>query len=223
MRLGEEKEIAVWTEHEDKLVDQIVDSWNKIVVQAENQTIKFAVILNEMISTYPEETAKEIIKRVKEHPNIRSSMSVDRIYQGWRLVKNRPDLPKYILEYTPEQLAALPEDQKPILKKDGYVAVEHYFELYKRPHLIDEGLKTYMEMEAKKNQWTVAQLKKKIDEATLELKEPFEKVRLEKKNQIARAIVLLRMLDVEELKETIDFINKLISNRIEEVKQREKA
>jgi hypothetical protein len=202
-------EITKWTEHEDNLVSQIVSNWNVIVLNVENSTIKFGMVLTELLSSYPETTAKEIIRRVKLHPDLKPTISTDRIYQGWRLCKNRPELARMIAEYTPKKLLELPEKDRPILKRDGTVAVEHYLELYKRPGLIDEGMKIHLEEEAKKNKWTVQQLKDKINEVTVDLKEPQEKERIQKGELIRHIIMLLRTLDVAKLRGVKSFILEL--------------
>jgi hypothetical protein len=204
-------EITRWTKHEDELVEKIVDNWNIIVAQVENQTIKFAVVLNEFLSAYPESTAKEIINRVKNHPKIKMTISRDRIYQGWRLIKNRPDIAKCILEYTPEQLNELPPEKQPIRKKDGSVAVEHYFELYKRPGQIDEGMKVYLESEAKKNYWTVAELKEKIAEATAKVNQP-DNTKIEKGDLMRSITGLCRRLNNIQLRGVKSFIEELLKD-----------
>jgi hypothetical protein len=155
-----------WTPHEDALVEKIVDNWNNIVGEYENKLMKFAMYLDEILKTYPDQTAKAIIQKAKDHPKIKLTVSTDRIYQMWRLVKNRPDIPKYVLEMKPEERQAIPQSMQPILKKDGTVAIEQYLELYKRPQLIDETMKTHLEQESKEKGWTVKELKEKIVEVT---------------------------------------------------------
>jgi len=205
----EKAEVVKWSEHENELVDQIVVNWNSIVATYENSTIKFAVQLKELFKVYPEKTAKQIIDKVKDHPDLKPTISVDRIYQGWRLVENRPDIAKFVLEYTPKQLLELPREEQPILKRDGSVAVEHYFELYKRPGLIDESMKSHLEGEAKKNVWTVKQLKDRIRDITTDLSEPDQKTRAEKGQLIKEILGMLRTLPVEKIRGVKKFAEEI--------------
>lgn len=202
-------EIVKWTAHEDELVEKIVENWNKIVTTYENQTIKFGFILDKLLKTYPDKTAKEIIKKVKAHPNIRLTVSVDRIYQGWRFVKNRPQTAKYLLEYTPEQLDKLPIEEQPIRKKDGTAATEMYLELYKHAGQIDESMKAHLEMEAKKNIWTVKQLKDRIRDITSDLTEPDKKTREEKGQLIKEVTGILRVLTIEKIRGVKKFAEEI--------------
>jgi hypothetical protein len=193
--------IKAWTPHEDALVEKIVDNWNSIVGTYENSLLKFAMYLNEILTTYPEQTAKEIIAKAKMHPKIKLTVSTDRIYQMWRLVKNRPDIPRYVLEMKPEERQALPKEKQPILKKDGTVAIEQYLELYKRPQLVDEGMKTHLEQESKEKGWTVKEMKEKIMEVTASTETPaVGNAAIEKGQLIKEILGILKVLPVHKVR-----------------------
>ena len=163
--------------------------------------------MKEMLDAYDEATKIEIVRRVKSHPDRKPLISGDRIYQGWRLIENNPALADQILN--PEKVKLLPEPERPIMKKDGTVAVEHYFELYKRPGQIDETMKTQLETEAKTQGYTVKKLKERIQEVTMELKDPTQKIRIEKGKLISEIIRELKFLSVEKLRGVKSFIEEL--------------
>lgn len=196
-----------WDDHKQSVVDTIVDRWNAVCDTWANSTIRLCMEMKEMLDAYDDLTKLEIVRRVKSHPDRKPLISGDRIYQGWRLIENNPNLAQQILH--PEKIDALPEIDKPIMKRDGSVAVEHYFELYKRPGLIDETMKTQLETEAKTQGYTVKKLKERIREVSMELRSPDQKIRIEKDILISEIMCELRYLQIEYLRGVKNFIHEL--------------
>ena len=183
----------------DSIVKNIVARWNEIVRNLENTTIKLCLMVNDLLKDYPDGTVKEVLERVKKHPDIKRFVSIDRIWQGMRLVKARPELIRYHL-MEPDQRDTVVEDDKPYLKKDGEIFWEFYFEIEKHP--LPQNTRMMIEMEGKKEKWSFRDLKQKIQETKDEREHPmgFEARGKEKQELISKIISLCRTLPVENLR-----------------------
>ena len=197
-----EKDIVPKETEIDKIVEQIVDKWNNLVRNLENTTIRMCLMINEYIKKYPDKTVKEILRRVRQHPNIRRFVSIDRIWQGMRLIRKRPDLIEYYSKSEQEK-QGVPEEQKPYLKKDGEVFWEFYFELAKQP--LSDNTLLMLELDGKKNQWSFRQLRNKLSEIKGEYAEPlgFETKKQEKYELIKQILAICRELPIENLRDIL--------------------
>lgn len=200
-----------WTDREEQLVNDIVLKWNSMMGDFENNTLRFCKIIDEELKTYPDETKKEIIKRVKKHPDINMHLSADRIYQGLRFLREEKRVVKY-LEMPKEEREKVPDEDKPLLKRDGNVNVEFYFEL--RKYNIPEGIRGFMEAQAKSNNWSVQNL---IDEIRNYKDEKVDGFELTKKHQRHELLTIIngkvRELRLEELQEVLRLIEGKLNAR----------
>lgn len=185
------------TKDMDKVVEDIVLEWNGLVNDFQNTTIKLCLMIKEMIKDFPDESVKDILKKVREHPNIKQFVSIDRIWQGMRLINKRPDLITYHNK-TDEEKKAI--EDKPYIKKDGEIFWEFYFELAKQ-HLSDQAI-TMLEIEGKTDKWSFRQLRDKIQDAKEELSHPtgFEARKKEKYEVIRKIMAMIRHLPLENLR-----------------------
>jgi len=140
----DQKDKSLGKHEMEKIVNSIVDKWNEIIKGFENTTITLCLMVKDMLDEYPDATIKDIMREVKAHPQIKRFVSLDRIWQGMRLVKNKPELIEYHKK-TSEEKAKVPEEAKPYLKQDGEVFWEFYFELEKRP--LSSAVKVMLEQE----------------------------------------------------------------------------
>ena len=161
---------------EDLVVEEIVKDWNNMVNNVENSTISFCVRLNDKLKEYPQDSVRSILKKVNTHPDIKRTLSLDRIWQGLRLIKRRPDL----LYNGP-----IEEEDKPYLKKDGSIFWEFYFELYK--HNIPEDTRHYLEEKGKTESWSYRDLRNNIISA----KDKLDLSTVEDKNE--KRLLLIEM------------------------------
>jgi len=201
-------------EEKNKIVNDIVDKWNIVIGNFQNTTIQLCLMINDMIKDYPEETIKDLLKRVKQHPNIKKFVSIDRIWQGMRLVKQRQDLIQY--HHLPEQeKQKLPEEKKPYLKKDGEVFWEFYFELAKQP--ISQNRIITLEQMGKQEKWSFRDLREHIRMEKEEEASPlgYAAKRKEKAELIKIIIARCRELPVEQLRGVSNFCKELLQDRIE--------
>jgi hypothetical protein len=196
----------------DQVVDQIVQKWNGLVMVVQNTTIGLCLMIKEMTKEYPDATIKEVLQRVKQHPNVKRFVSVDRIWQGMRLIERRKELIDYE-RMTPEEKAKVPEENKPYLKPDGDIFWEYYFELAKHP--LNEGILVQIEQEGKEKKWSFRELKQKIYEVKEEISDPFRFVnkRLERDELMKSIMYRLRMLTVEEVRVVFDYVDKTLTAR----------
>lgn len=188
-------------DEETPVVEEIVEKWNMLVTNTENNTIKLCLMIKEILKNYPEDKIIDIIQRVKTHPHIKRFISIDRIYQGIRLINERNDLIEYH-QMTSDERQTLPEDKKPYTKVDGEVFWEFYFELHKQP--FSNGVVSMMEMEAKKEKWSYRDLKEKISDFKMELDHPigFEGFKKERNELFKSILNLMKSVNNEALKET---------------------
>lgn len=186
-------------ENEDVVVEQIVNKWNELVTVVQNTTIGLCLMIKGLTKDYPDDTVKDILKKVRSHPNIKKFVSIDRIWQGMRLINKRPDLIEY--NNMPEEKKQLiPDRDKPYLKKDGEIFWEFYFELAKQP--LSDGAITMLEVEGKDNKWSFRELREKIQECKDELSHPgaFENRKVEKQELIKKIAGICKALPVERLR-----------------------
>lgn len=171
-------------EHSDEIVDALVESWNKIVLEIENKTILFALQVNKLCEGYPDKTVTEIIEKVRDHPDLlQPAHSRDRIMQGIRLIREKPDL--------------LSKPELAYKKKDGSTFWEFYFQLYK--YQMDPGIRLQFEEDGKTKKWSVRKLKSELGKHFERIKTPYTKTRYEKRDSIREIIIMLRCLDVQDL------------------------
>jgi len=199
--MPEETEIVTVLSDSEKeyLVETIVKEWNDIVNTMQNTTIRLCLKIKEILKDHPQETVKDILRMVSEHPNIKKFVSIDRIWQGMRLVKNRPDLIDYV-ERTEEEREALDFKNKPYLKKDGEVFWEFYFELEKAP--IGDMRRQMLEVDGKENLWSFRELRRNIQDVKDELASPNGEIQARKRAKIEllkQTMAILRTLSVEKL------------------------
>ena len=176
------KDLAL-IEHQDEIVIALVKQWNSILLEIENKTILFALQVKKLCEGYPEQTVSEIIDKVRNHPDLlQEAHSKDRILQGIRLVRERPDL----------------LEGKGYKKKDGNTFWEFYFQLYK--YQMDPGIKLQFEEDGMENKWSVRKLKSELGKHFERIKTPHTKTRYEKRDLIKELIVMVRCLDITDLK-----------------------
>jgi len=205
-KIVEQKDKTIGQHEMDKIVDQIVDKWNEIITGFENTTISLCLMIKDMLKHCPDETIKEILQRVKTHPRIKRFVSIDRIYQGMKLVRKRQDLIEYHLK-KPEERAKIID--KPYLKSDGEIFWEFYFEIEKRP--LSDAVKTFMENEAKSEKWTYRTLRQKLSEYKDEMEHPgeFENRKFEKAELIKSVVIVCRNMNLENVKKVLDYARNL--------------
>lgn len=203
-----EKEKALQNKEAQKIADEIVVKWNKIVKNFQNTTIKLCLMIQNMLKDYPNETIKDILKRVRKHPDIKKFVSIGRIWQGMRLIRNRSDLIKYHTMDEDER-KELSKDDKPYLKDDGEIFWEFYFELAKQP-LSDQTL-TMLELEGKKEGWSYRELKQKISEVKQENLEPGAyEVKKKVKGELMKKINgICKELKVKQINKILNLCEKL--------------
>lgn len=193
------------SEKEIKLkVEEIVARWNNIIVDFQNTTIRLCLMVKDYLKDCPDATVKEILKRVRNHPNVKRFVAIDRIWQGLRLIRNRPDLIEYHLKEEGERVS-LPEDKKPYVKKDGEVFWEFYFELEKHP--LSTAMQSYLEQEGKRDKWSYRELKTKLMEVKDEMEAggAYELRRKEKYELIRKIAAVCKELRVEQLRGVFNF------------------
>ena len=198
-------ELIVDDKTEDEIVEEIVVNWNRMVTKVQNATIDLSLMVKKLTKDRPDETIKDIFKKVREHPNIKMFVSLDRIWQGLRLINKRPELIEYH-NLDEDQKNNLPEDRKPYLKKDGEVFWEFYFELAKQN--LNEGILVQIEQEGKREGWSFRTLRSKLQEIKDEITNPgaYVSERAEKSELIGKIMVSVRKLPVEELRGVYKYI-----------------
>lgn len=216
--LIEKREIS--GEEKKEAVEFIVSKWNEMVMGMQNTTISMCLMIKSRMKHYPNATIKEILAEVKSHPNIKRFVSIDRIWQGLRLVHNRPD----VIEYHQKNDNERKVSNKPYVKPDGEVFWEFYFELEKAP--FDPLRREMLEKEGKKEKWTFRQLRKKIQEVKDDRLAPTGRDiiarRKEKSSLLQQTNIILQTLPLEKLRDayklllalrkqdTSDLIGKII-------------
>lgn len=201
-----------------QIVEEIVDRWNDMVTTLQNTTIQLCMMIQDMLKDYPTESIKNILDEVKRHPRIKRFVSIDRIWQGMRLVKNRPEL----IEYTklpPEEQKEVSYKKRPYLKSDGTIFWEFYFELEKAP--LNPLERDMLEIEGKEQRWSYRDLRNKIQERKDELESPRGEIysrKQEKHDLIKSCAAMLRELAVEQLRDAKKLLEHLKKRQMEESK-----
>jgi len=183
----------------DEVVESIVSKWNELVTVVQNTTIGLCLMIKEMTKDYPDDTIKDVLIKVKQHPNIKRFVSIDRIWQGMRLINKRNDLIEY-MAMEPEAKQELSEEKKPYLKKDGEIFWEFYFELAKQP-MSDQTI-MMLELDGKNENWSFRQLREKIQEIKEETDQPlgYADNRREKGELLKKIIAISKVLPVDRLR-----------------------
>lgn len=184
------------TPEERKIADNIVNGWNSIVTNFENQTIKFVQIVNKYLNQRGHDSVTRIMRTVYSNPQMKRTVSVRRIWQGLRLVNKRPELLAY------HEQGQQPQG-KIYLKPGGEVNWEFYFELYR--YQLNDAEREDFEKKGVERGWSTQVLRKAIQaykkknqpiDADLKLKETF----------ISEIKHLLHALPEERLKNVKAFI-----------------
>jgi len=194
-----------------EVVEQIVDKWNSLVTTVQNTTIRLCLMIQDMIKDYPEATVKEVLQQVRSHPNIKRFVSIDRIWQGLRLIKRRPELIQYHHK-NEEDKEKTPEQEKPYLKKDGEIFWEFYFELAKQP--MSEGILVQIERQGKEEGWSFRDLRKKISEAKDEISDEPTNSKNEKYELIKQLIAVCRNLKVENVRGVLSLAKEFAKDNL---------
>jgi hypothetical protein len=192
-------DITVQSLNHSELVEKIVTEWNKHVDIVQNNTIKLCLGIKEILKGLDHNTVKEIMNEVKSHPNIKQFVSVDRIWQGMRLIDRRPELIEYVTK-PEEERQQIPETKKPYTKKDGEIFWEYYFELEKHGGL-NKLERDILEKTGIEEGWTSKKLREEIQVRKDELA---QKGDLYLKNQlkntaIAKCIALLKSMSFDKV------------------------
>lgn len=215
----ESKELVVLTEEQKKeVVQHIVHKWNDLVTGVENVTIQLCLMIQDIMKDYPKETIKDILDRVKQHPDIKRFVSIDRIWQGMRLVKHRPEIIEFAGK-APEEQKYTPLEKKPYLKKDGGIFWEFYFELEKAP--LPPLRREMLEIEGKKEKWSFRQLRQKIQEVKEDLSEPTLDINKKQKRAeyIREVCGVVRRLSLEKLVDAKKLLIALEKQNLEEIRE----
>jgi len=189
----------ILVESPDKVVELLIEYWNQIVLEIENKTILFALQVKKLCAGYPEKTVSEIIEKVRNHPDLlQPAHSKDRIMQGVRLVQERPDL--------------IDSPGDAYKKKDGSTFWEFYFILYKYRM---PGFHKELEQKGKANNWSVRKLKSEIGKLMEEKRVPHTKTRHEKHGLIRELVIMLRCLEVQDLKMLRSVIQEQFNKKLD--------
>jgi len=197
----------------NKVVEEIVIKWNGVVTNFQNATITLCLVVKDLLKDYPEQSVREILKKVKSHPNIKRLVSVDRIRQGLRLMKKRPELVEY--QMLPEDKRSSYSKAPPYVKKDGEIFWEFYLELAKHP--ISDGLMSTLEQKGIMNKWTYRELKQNISESLDELKDPlgYEIKKKEKYELIKSINSIMKEMTPDNLNKVLELCKEIQFKKIE--------
>lgn len=189
-----------------KLVEDIVEKWNILVENVQNLTIQLCLYIKEQMKNYDSASITEVMNEVKKHPKIKRFVSIDRIWQGMRLIERRPDVIQYMI--SPEDVKDQVDDEKkPILKKDGDVFIEAYFELEKSP--LPPLERDMLEYDAKENNWSYRELKNAIKQRIEEKKNPgkdWYKLQQAREKYISEIIAIVKSMPTEKLPNIINIL-----------------
>lgn len=197
----------------DKVVEEIVVKWNEMVVTIQNTTINLCSMIKDMLNKYPKDTIKDIVDKVKRHPEIKGFVSIERIWQGMRLIERKPQLLEFSKK-TEKERGEIEYKEKPYLKKDGEIFWEFYFEIQKSP--LNDLEKEMLEVEGKKELWSYRALKDKIQERRDELELPTLDIarRQEKKEMIRTVVGILKDMPLEKIRDAIRLLTALKKQKL---------
>jgi len=206
------------TKEINQVVNDIVIQWNNLVKNFQNTTIQLCLMVQDMLKDYPDESVKEILKKVKTHPNIKRFVSIDRIWQGLRLIKRRPELIEYN-SLAEEKKEELPIEKKPYIKKDGEIFWEFYFELEKQP--FSQGVTAQIEQQGKEEQWSFRQLRDHIQDTKEMMNHPgeFETRKKEKFENIKKINAIMRQLPIEKIRGILTLCQDFQKDNFEQKKE----
>ena len=204
-------------EHQEAVVEALVQEWNQIIEDYENKTIMFSIKVMELMKGYPDKTISEIIEKVRNHPKLlQPAHSKDRIMQGVRLIKERKDLIEW-KEKTIEEQKALPFIEKPYRKRDGKIFWEFYFQLYK--YDMDPGIRAQLEEDGKQDLWSVRKLKSEIGKIMEEKRDPNTARRFKKRDEIREIVIMLKCLEPQDLIMIKEVIKEQFNIKLEGYRQ----
>jgi hypothetical protein len=143
------------TEFEIHLVDAIANEWERIEKGYANASLLFCYRLKQTLDENPDLNAKDLGKRLMEHPKVKN-ISTQRLWDNLRMLKRFPDVVEWQL--FPEKRE---EVKEPILKKDGNLFEEFYRELSK--YSFDNTTLNYLETKGKEESWSFRDLKGEIN------------------------------------------------------------
>jgi hypothetical protein len=193
-------------EHQDEIIMDLVVQWNSIVGDYENQTIKWAMKVKDILAGYPDQTIKQVLEKIRQHPNLRSPMqSKDRIMQGLRLVRNETKIVEWIHK-TPEERKLVPESERPYTKDDPALSLQTEFYLLLNKWALDPGLKWELEQKAKSEKWSSRRLMREVQKLREEKAEPNTLRRMQKQSLIREIVFMMKDLQPEELRGIKTFI-----------------
>lgn len=202
------------------VVEDIVHKWNEMVIDLQNTTIRICLMIQETLKDFPEETIKDILNKVKTHPDIKQFVSIDRIWQGMRLVNRRPDIISFG-DKSDEEKNLMDFKKKPYLKKDGEIFWEFYFELEKAP--FNQLTKEMLELEGKKDLWSFRELRRQIQDKKDELSLPHLSLEAKQlKCELIKQISgMIRGFDLSKLRDAKKLLEALQKQNLEEKKVEE--
>jgi len=189
-----------------KLVEDIVEKWNILIENVQNLTIQLCLYIKEQMKNYDSVSITEVMTDVKKHPKIKRFVSIDRIWQGMRLIERRPDVIQYMLS-SEEDKEIIEQKQKPILKKDGDVFIEAYFELEKSP--LPPIERDMLEIDAKENNWSYRELKNAIKQRIEENKNPgkdWYRLQQAREKYVSEIIAIVKSMPTEKLPNIISLL-----------------
>lgn len=197
----------------DRIASEIVIKWNNMVVTIQNTTINLCSMIKDMLDTYPKDTIKDIVDKVRKHPEIKGFVSIERIWQGMRLIDRKPKLLEFNKKTETEKKEVEYKD-KPYLKKDGEIFWEFYFEIQKSP--LNDLEKEMLEVEGKKELWSYRKLRDKIQERREELEYPALDItrKQEKKELIRTAVGILKDMPLEKVRDAVKLLTALKKQKL---------
>ena len=209
------EKVKISDQDKKEAVEFIVIRWNEMVKNIQNTTISLCLMIKERMKDYPNATVREILDEVKKHPNIKRFVSIDRIWQGLRLVHNRPDVIDYHKKGEEERKVS----NKPYIKPDGEVFWEFYFELEKAP--FDPLRREMLEKEGKSELWSFRKLKQKIQELKDDRLTPIARDilsrRKEKYELLRQSTAVLQTFPLEKLRDAYKLLLALRKQDIKEL------
>jgi hypothetical protein len=192
-------------EEQDKIVNALVNEWNTIIEDYENKSIKFAFKVREILKGCPDATVKEIIEKVKNHPDIKVSASKSRIIDGMRVIELFPKL-QWWTGLSAEQKKEIPYAEKPYLKRDGNIFYEFYFELAR--YRIDPGIAHELAEKGKNNLWSSRKTRSEINKYLDTTRDPNTFRRRQKQAIIKEMLIIMKDLQPDDLTKIKEFAIK---------------
>lgn len=198
-------------ENQDEIVNALVKEWNGIIEEYEHKSIKFAFKVKELLKGCPESTIKEIMEKVKNHPDIKVSASKTRIVEGLRVIETFPKL-QWWSSLTPEQKAVVPYADKPYLKRDGSVLYEFYFELVR--YKMDPGIVHELADKGKNDLWSCRKTRTEVNRYLDSTRDPSSFRRRQKQVMIKELIIIMKDLQPDDLTKIKEFAIKNYNDKL---------